>query len=137
MREIQYRGRSLRTKKFVYGDYISRWRGEEKGTEHYIIEHPFGRGSGREVMHRIDPTTLSESTGIEDREHKMIFEGDIIRVYYLSKTVKSPDSKKSSMRTVRWGTTDHGVGFNLSIADRYFFEVVDNVHDAALKEATI
>lgn len=135
LRPTIFRAISIKTKKFVYGEYMTRWRGEDKGVEHYIVEHPHGSTGGREVLHKINNTTLGQFTSVVDRNSAMIFKNDIIRVFSGSKSSKGKPNKV--LRTVKWGTTPDGVGFNVRVGDGYLLEIVSNIYESMEFEASL
>ena len=59
----------------------------QSGDKYYI--HPIsnlvnvqGKLGRLVVMHEVDPETLGECTGLRDKNGKLIFEGDIVRLIY-------------------------------------------------------
>lgn len=76
MRETLFRAKELTKGKWVYGDYFSQHK--DGRTRYYIVEHPYGRDSGREVMWEVDPETRSFYTGINDKRGNAIFTGDVV-----------------------------------------------------------
>ena len=73
MREILFRGKSLKDNEWTEGYYCRYgWTGKEKG---YIIPEYASALYGVEV----DSNTIGQFTGLIDSEGRKIFEGDIIQ----------------------------------------------------------
>lgn len=74
-REILFRGKSLKTGKWLYGDLIHNRDGV------YIA--PIGKlyfNGKNEADFEVDPDSVGEDTGVKDCDGCMIFEGDIVRL---------------------------------------------------------
>lgn len=82
MREILFRGKRFDNGQWEYGYYSC-----DSGKYHFILSIDDG-GS-----YRVDPATVGQYTGLQDRGGNRVFEGDIIKYYKpidLSRELMSP-----------------------------------------------
>lgn len=74
MREIKFRGKRVDNGEWVYGDYHRR-----AGGVHCIIDmQPDWQGKVMYQLSQVDPDTVSQFTGLTDKNGKEIYEGDIV-----------------------------------------------------------
>lgn len=77
-RQIKFRGKRLDNKAWVFGSYSDFiMAGENEPQPCIIYTHPDKIGN---MIIAVDPETVSQFTGLLDRNGKEIYEGDIITV---------------------------------------------------------
>ena len=77
-REILFRGARMEDGKFVYGSLVFVKENDKSENElpHIVISY----GPDTFDWFEVDPETVGQYTGIDDREGEKIFEGDIFKI---------------------------------------------------------
>lgn len=113
MREILFRGKCIGTKEWVYGYFFAK-----PILEKYFIE------LGNE-MWQVDPITVGQYTGLQDKNGKKIFEGDILLFKF------EPIGEQKAI--VEYNTKAHAFLMtplnDFQFAMMYEGKVIGNIHD--------
>lgn len=115
-REILFRGKSIDSSEWLYGDYM----GYTDSTSQ-IWQHT-DDGTWNAVVH---PETVGQYTGLKDENGKRIFEGDIVTIdggdgYFLVKW--DPDIARFEM-------SGDGLVVDFDNFYPHEFEIAGNIHD--------
>lgn len=80
MREILFRGKRIDNGEWVYGSLViqsGEWLDkDEKAPDEYFI---YGK---RGEIYLVDSSTVGQYTGVNDKNDKKIFDGDIVKNYF-------------------------------------------------------
>jgi uncharacterized phage protein (TIGR01671 family) len=148
MREIKFRGKSLKNGEWVYGYYLSFYYDNTIGDKFNRIDSPGGfNHRGHFILPldsdcetdfiEVDPETIGQSTGIPDENGKEVYDGDI-----LGEWVDTDEGLVRGKRQVFWQNEsgcwmlDSSFGQDKTSGDNltkelnlYIFEIIGNIHE--------
>lgn len=122
MREILFRGKDKDTGEWVIGASFDKYN-----DDYMVIKSKEELGW---IHHTVDPKTVGQYIGLEDKNGNKIFEGDYLKTIALTGEVY--------VQEVRWTNNFNIAGFRMVDSDEYWddfddyngrIEVVGNIHD--------
>lgn len=132
-REILFRGKLEFEEGWAYGYYV----GANHSAPYHEIFEPADAGGWNWKRYVVDPSTVGQYTGKNDKSSKRVFEQDIIRIFGCE---TSPDV----IGVVAWENHDqcfvvlaarhpldetvHIMDFG-NLGDSMYFEIIGNIHD--------
>ncbi len=124
MHDIEFRGKRTDNGEWVYGNLV---RGCDEQYA-YIVE--FGNEELCRNYVDIDPKTVGQYTGLKDKNGAKIFEGDIVKRFWLGKMYIYQIDYDNGLASF---IGQAGVNFTTFDYDSAEFEVVGNIYDNKLE----
>ena len=146
MRDIEFRGKSVTTGKWVFGFYITYSKFEDGITDSTEINRTTIKRYDGGDIENVYPKTVGEFTGMLVKNGNKMFEGDIIKAHYANaknsdfveiivfKDGKFMAESKLGKTGKHWSTLPDGiqrVHFHFETSPVYmeYCEVINNIHD--------
>jgi len=121
MRDILFRGKCVSDGEWVEGDFF-----QPSGNGDARIRLKY-RDCDKYPIYIVDRSTVGQFTGLEDKNGKRIFEGDILAGHSVGNLVVAWDEENA-----RWIGCDSEEWFMCAADWFVHYEVVGNIHDGGL-----
>lgn len=134
MREILFRGKRIDNGEWVEGGIVHQTDFYGDSIDRYFIIDGTETDDVIGPAYQVDPSTISEFTGLTDKNGKKIFEGDILQIYEGSEDDGYKIREVYSYRgvlCVDYETSEwdfNALAF-LDSDNVFTFEVIGNIHD--------
>ena len=138
MREIEFRGKDIKTNEWVYGGYYKHLKRtpspigndiKDEDYQHLIINSGFSDWNMPKPLncYEVDENTVGQYTGLKDKNGKKIYEGDIDNYGYLVTYVA--DIKESLGMHCGWYLQRNNFESWCELICNNNIEIIGNIYD--------
>lgn len=136
MREILFRGKRVDNGEWLEGYYLCQ-KNHYIGTKHYIYvfgDKEYNKYCDEDSRYEVDPATVDEYTGLQDKNGQKIFEGDIVEktLWWRGKIdgkIRGVITFDHADYVISWNQETHISRYISSIDNMGSLEIIGNVHD--------
>ena len=129
MRKILFKGERTDNCEWVEGYYVyaPAETDEKNRLDNFVRKHWIITKNGK--MYEVIPESVSEFTGLTDKNGKKIFEGDVVEHHVQADIIVNRGVVHWDSKNARWALQLRTMNPSFDLYKPEFFEVIGNIHD--------